>query len=112
MNVTGLVPKTDNFVRFHLSKVGRVPAVSGAYALTTFDGAILYIGLSTNIQRRVTEHLVQVDKTLPTIDGRATWFYWVSCEEPEQLERCWLNQFVTAHARLPIFNKVASPVSI
>ena len=112
MNISSLVPKTEQRLQFSLSYWKFVPKLAGCYALTTFDGTILYVGLSDDLHRRFSEHRDSDTKRLPTQSGLAFWFYYLLCEPKElnRIERTWLNEHVTQHGILPPLNKINSPV--
>lgn len=112
MNIRELTPASSLRVLFHLSKHKFVPHESGCYVLTTFEGEILYIGLSQNLNRRFGEHRDTKEKCSPTQQGLAFWFYYLpyAANELARLERTWLNDHVSRHGNLPILNKVNSPV--
>ena len=112
MNVHSLLPITEHRLQFSFSFWKFVPKRPGCYALTTFEGNVLYVGLSDNLHRRFSEHRDSNEKRLPTRDGLAFWFYYLLCEpkELERVERTWLNEHVTEHGILPVLNKVNSPV--
>jgi len=98
-------------VPFKLESFKYVPLVAGCYILTTFDDDILYIGLSENLYVRFQQHLNNPQKTIPTKEGKAVWFYFAIYDSMNlpKLERTWLNQFNNLHGKLPILNKVSSP---
>ena len=56
MNVTELSPRPVHRTLFKLSSFRTVPKTAGCYILTTFDGAILYIGLSVNLNSKRKIH--------------------------------------------------------
>ncbi len=113
MKVEKLIPIPKDNVLFKLSSFKSVPKETGCYVLTTFDNDILYIGLSENLNDRFKQHLDNPEKTNPTKEGKAIWFYFTTYDPKNlpKLERTWINQFVALHGRLPILNKVNSPVS-
>lgn len=113
MKVEELFPLPKDKVFFKLSSFKSVPKETGCYVLTTFDNDILYIGLSENLNGRFKQHLDNPEKTNPTEEGKVIWFYFTTYDPKNlpKLERTWINQFVTLHGRLPILNKVNSPVS-
>jgi len=113
MNIQELSPFPMNKVRFNLGSFKIVPRQSGCYALTTFDDNILYIGLAVNLNSRFIQHLDNPEKTKPTIEGKAIWFYYLEYTETNlpKLERSWLNQFSAKHGTRPILNKVDSPIN-
>jgi hypothetical protein len=112
MKIEELKPFPKDKVHFNLSSFKSVPKDCGCYVLTTFDNMILYIGLSDNLYKRFLQHLDNPEKTNPTNEGKAIWFYYMiyNPKNLEQLERTWLNSFTTQHGRRPILNKVDSPV--
>ena len=112
MKISELTPLPVDKVQFKLSSFKSVPQYNGCYLLTTFDHDILYIGLAINLNNRFKQHLENPEKTNPTIEGRAIWFYYLTYDVKNlpKLERTWLNQFASVHGRLPILNKVNSPI--
>jgi excinuclease UvrABC nuclease subunit len=113
MKIEALVPLPETKVPFRLSSFKSVPKDAGCYVLTTFTNDILYIGLSDNLYNRFKQHLDNTEKTAPTSEGKAIWFYFNihSSFNLPLLERTWLNQFSDKHGRRPILNKVDSPIS-
>lgn len=113
MKIDELTPKPTDKVQFKLASFKVVPQENGCYVLTTFDNEILYIGLATNLNNRFKQHLDNPEKTNPTLEGKAIWFHFTTFDPKNlpKLERTWLNQFSNKHGRLPILNKVNSPVS-
>lgn len=113
MTIEELTPLPTDKVQFKLSSFKSVPQENGCYVLTTFDNIILYIGLAKNLNVRFKQHLDNPEKTNPTKDGKAIWFYHTTFDPKNlpKLERTWLNQYSNMHGRLPILNKVNSPVS-
>lgn len=112
MRIEELIPLPIDKIIFALASYKSVPKDFGCYVLTTFDNHILYIGLSENLNDRFKMHLANPEKTNPTIEGKAIWFYF-SAYNPgnlPKLERTWLNQFVAIHGHLPILNKINSPI--
>lgn len=113
MRIHELDPLPKDRVHFRLSSFKSVPKEKGCYVITTFETAILYIGLSDNLFKRFQEHLANSEKTSPTKEGKAIWFYFITYDPKNlpKLERTWLNHFVAIHGHLPILNKVNSPIS-
>lgn len=113
MKAENLVPQPLEKVQFRLSSYKLVPIKAGCYCITTFDNNILYIGLSENIHERLYQHLKNPDKVKPSEEGKAIWFYFMRYDKRnlQKLERTWLNQYVSIHGRLPILNKVNSPIT-
>src|SRR6516164_6799218 len=91
MNIDGLNPCPDCREPFKRNKERFIPGVSGCYVLTTFDGSVLYIGLTDNLRRRMNEHLDGPQKTGTTTIGRAIFFHWLETPDPHTVERTWLN---------------------
>jgi len=79
--------------------------------LTTFERDVLYIGLTVNLRRRLSEHLDSEAKTGLTAQGRAVLFHWVEAREINKIERTWLNIHLLNEGCLPILNSVYSPTS-
>lgn len=113
MKVDELIPIPEVKVQFKLSSFKFVPKGRGCYVLTTFDNDILYIGLSDSLFDRFQQHLANPEKINPTKEGKAIWFYYTIYDPKNlpKLERTWINQFVAIHSRLPILNKLNSPIS-
>jgi hypothetical protein len=112
MKVKELIPLPKDKVHFRRSSFKSVPKAPGCYVLATFDNDILYIGLSDNFFSRFQQHLDNSDKTKPTEEGKAIWFYFKIYDPKNlpKLERTWLNQFTSKHGRRPILNKKDSPI--
>lgn len=112
MNVDSLTPKTTARLQFNLRDWKFVPKLAGCYTLTTFEGEILYLGLSENLHRRFSEHRDSDAKRLPTQQGLAFWFCYLLCESKNlyRIERTWLNEHMTEHGVLPLLNKINSPI--
>ena len=112
MNVRDLKPAPTNVEPFRRDCVKHVPAKSGCYVLTTALGHILYVGLATNLRGRFEQHLDNPEKTRPTPEGRALSFHWLETKILEGTERGWLNSHELVEGRIPVLNKVHSPVSL
>ena len=112
MRIEQLSPKPDNKVQFKLSFYKNVPKISGCYVLSTFENDILYIGFSDNLNNRFQQHLDNSEKTRPTLNGKAVWFYYIEYDITNlpKLERTWINQFEAIQGELPILNKIHSPI--
>jgi hypothetical protein len=112
MKIDGLIPPPESKVLFKRASDKSIPQDSGCYIITNFENSILYIGLASNLKNRFKQHLDNPEKTNPTIDGKAIWFYFKKYEIKNlpKLERSWLNQFNDVNGRRPILNKVDSPV--
>lgn len=112
MKVDDLVPAPTSRENFRRNRQIFIPTSSGCYALTTFQGEVLYVGLTKSLRRRQGEHLDDPSKTAVTEKGRATFFYWYECENVEQVERTWQNMCLIQDGRLPILNSLSSPVAV
>jgi predicted GIY-YIG superfamily endonuclease len=112
MKIDELSPMPPYKVQFKLAFYKAVPPENGCYVLTTFENDIIYIGLAENLNKRFRQHLDNPEKTNPTVEGKVIWFYFKTFDSKNlpKLERTWLNQFSNKHVRLPILNKVNSPV--
>lgn len=96
---------------FRRDRVRLIPNESGCYALTTVNGHILYLGLATSLAQRFEQHLDTPLKVAPTSEGRATLFFWFLTSSLEATERGWFNAHRVTEGKLPVLNKVDSPVS-
>ena len=110
MNVSELSPCPKERLVFTRDKRKFVPSNSGCYALVTLDGNVLYVGKSENLNRRFGEHLDNPQKTKPTDDGRAFFFYWWSCTNTSRIESTWQNECLITDGKLPILNVLISAV--
>ncbi|WP_409314198.1 GIY-YIG nuclease family protein [Sphingomonas sp. BK345] len=88
-----------------------MPDKAGCYVLTTFDGTVLYVGLSVSLRRRMGEHLDSPSKVALTAVGKAVWFYWLVTPETNKVERTWLNMHLVSEGKLPVLNNLYSPTS-
>ena len=112
MNICELLPQPTAQQPFRRSRVRFVPESSGCYVLTNFSGLVLYVGLTGNLRRRMNEHLDNPEKTAETSGGRAVVFHWIESREMNKIERTWLNIHIDREGKLPILNRVYSPVSV
>lgn len=111
MNIDQLIPQPYEKETFQRNRCRYVPDASGCYVLTTFLKQVLYIGLTTNLRRRMNEHLDNPGKTVNTTEGRAIFFYWIESKEMNKIERTWLNINIQNEGVLPKLNSIYSPVS-
>lgn len=113
MKLEELIPLPEDKVHFNLASFKFVPKERGCYVLTTFEMDILYIGFSGNLNDRFKQHIDDPEKTSTTKEGKSVWFYFKTYDikDLNNLERTWLHQFAAMHGRLPILNKVKSPIS-
>ena len=111
MNFKQLNPQPKSRERFHRSRQRFVPRKAGCYALVSFQGTVLYVGLARNLKRRFGDHLDDPKKTSNTADGRAFFFLWHECIALERIERTWQNECETVDGKLPVLNRIRSPIS-
>jgi len=112
MNICELMPQPQSLETFRRSRSRFVPEASGCYVLTTFAKVVLYIGLATNLRRRMNDHLDSPEKTRETVKGRAVQFYWLETPDINKVERTWMNIHIQHEGELPLLNRVYSPVSV
>ena len=112
MNVQLLKPCPQHRENFRRDRQKFIPETAGCYVLASFQDIVLYVGLTKDLRRRFGNHLDDPKKTSMTENGRASFFYWLECDELEKVERTWQNECEMADGILPILNRVASPVSI
>ena len=110
MNVRSLTPRPKDRENFRRDRQKFLPASGGCYVLVSYEDIVLYVGLTANLRRRFGEHLDDPRKTSKTANGRAVFFYWLTCDELEKIERTWQNECETADGVLPILNRLASPI--
>lgn len=112
MKVQQLEPKISRRVQFSFKDRKLVPRTAGCYALTNFEGDVLYVGLSDDLYRRFAQHRDTDEKRTATAHGKAFWFYYLTCSSKDinRIERAWLNQHISVHGTFPILNKVSSPI--
>ena len=101
MNIGELNPEATYCQPFNRNKERFVPEVAGCYVLTTFEGMILYVGLTDNLRRRLNEHLDSAQKTGLTKFGRAALFHWLETADTYRVERTWLNTHSYTEGALP-----------
>lgn len=112
MNVTELLPLPIQREPFRRNRERFVPLISGCYVLSNYEGVVLYIGLATDLCRRMNDHLDSPEKTKLTELGRAVWFYWIEVDDILKVERTWHNIHIQHEGKLPVFNRTFSPVSV
>jgi len=113
MNVDRLRPLPNHKTRFAWSHHVTVPERTGCYALATYEGNVLYVGLATtSIRDRVGVHLDTREKRIPSSRGAAYWLYYILCEPAEvgPVERGWMNQAILEDGDKPALNKIYSPL--
>jgi len=111
MNVDKLVPLPVKFETFKRDRLRFVPDVPGCYALTTFGGTVLYIGLTNNLRKRINAHQDTPAKTGETKYGRAVIVFWMESADVNKVERTWMNIHLQHEGALPILNSIYSPTS-
>lgn len=109
MKVDQLTPAVERCELFALRASKFVPSTSGCYVLTAADGTVLYVGLTTDLNRRIRQHLDTPEKVRPTVQGRAVRLHWLETLDINRVERTWLNIHVHQEGRYPVLNKVYSP---
>jgi hypothetical protein len=113
MLVGRLTPCPKHHTQFAWSHHVTAPGQPGCYALVTYSGVVLYVGLaSSSIADRMAVHLDTEEKRKGTRDGVPFWFYYLECPacEVNALERGWMNQSILDDGDIPPLNKVYSPV--
>lgn len=113
VRVEELVPVADHRTQFAWSHHVLVPSQPGCYALVTYSGCVLYVGLaSSSIRDRMGIHLDTEEKRKGRDLGVPFWFYYFLClsEEVNRVERGWMNQAILADGDTPALNKVYSPL--
>src|SRR5258706_403184 len=99
MNVDELLPTISSRIQFSLRYRKSAPNTPGCYVLTTFDGNVLYVGLTNNLYRRFSQHRDVKEKCEPTPQGIAFWFYYLSAAEKEIHRITWMVKSVPSGAR-------------
>lgn len=113
MRADQLSPKTNQRTRFAWSHHITVPDQPGCYALVTFAGDVLYVGLATaSIRSRMGNHLDTEEKRKGTPLGVPFWFDYLIADSAKvtAIERGWINQAILADGEMPALNKVHSPL--
>lgn len=113
MKTDALLPRVEQRVRFTLRERRGVPSTAGCYVLASASDDVLYVGLASNLQRRLCQHREDEAKRQAVTGLVAAWFYFYLCEERslKRVERGWMNQYEAEHAALPPLNRVHSPIS-
>jgi hypothetical protein len=113
MQVNRLSPLPDQKAPFAWSYHVTVPNDPGCYALVTFGGAVLYVGLATgSVRNRMAGHLDDAAKRKGADVGVPFWFYYIlrSANEVPAIERGWMNQAVLNDGEMPPLNRIYSPI--
>ena len=108
MRVAELNANFADRVPFRHSESFRVPERAGCYVLSSIYGAVLYVGQSVNLHRRIEQHLADDRMTSLTPLGLASWFCWQLVDDSElrPLETQLLFRFKAAEGELPPLNRV------
>lgn len=111
MNISELTPAPPSRVQFSLASTRHLPSVAGCYALTNFEGEVIYVGLTVNLLQRFKQHRDTPEKCAVTALGSVFWFYFLTAEKAQvnSIERGWLNQYSAICGALPLLNKIESP---
>jgi hypothetical protein len=113
MKVDQLRPVPDQRTQFAWSHHVTVPENPGCYALVTYGGKVLYVGLATDsIRDRMGSHLNTPEKCKSGALGVPYWFYYRLCSSSEvaPVERGWMNQSFMEDGAMPLLNKIYSPM--
>ena len=113
MKVDRLCPAPDQRAKFAWSHQAIVPEHPGCYALVTYSGDVLYVGLAEkSIRKRMGSHLDTPTKQKGGPLGVPFWFYYVlrSDLEVHAVERGWMNQAILEDGNMPHLNQIYSPL--
>ncbi len=113
MKVKQLSPAPDQQTKFAWSHHIAVSDEPGCYALVTFSGDVLYVGLATtSIRSRMWSHLDTEAKRKGTDLGVPFWFYYIvrPSSEVNAIERGWMNQATLEDGQRPPLNRIDSPL--
>ena len=113
MKIDRLSPLPDNKTQFAWSHHATLPEQSGCYALATYAGDVLYVGLATtSVRARIGAHLDSPLKRQGAVSGVPFWVYYIlrSPLEVGPVERGWMNQSILEDGEMPPLNRVYSPI--
>ncbi|GAB9091197.1 hypothetical protein BDS110ZK4_26870 [Bradyrhizobium diazoefficiens] len=113
MRADQLSPKPSQRTRFAWSHHVTVPDKPGCYALVTYNGDVIYVGLATgSIRSRMGSHLDTEAKRKGTHLGVPFWFDYLVGDSAKvaAIERGWMNQAILADGEMPSLNKIYSPL--
>ena len=113
MRAERLTPRPNQRTRFAWSHHVTVPDQPGCYALVTFGGDVLYVGLATvSIRNRMSDHLDTQAKRKGTRLGVPFWFDYLISDSAKvaAIERGWMNQAMLIDGEMPQLNKLYSPL--
>jgi hypothetical protein len=113
MKVERLKPQAEHRTKFAWSHYVALPTAPGCYALVTYGGDVLYVGLATtSIRNRVEAHLDSALKRQGTEIGVPFWVDYVVRPRAEvnRIERGWMNVAILEDGDIPPLNRVYSPL--
>lgn len=113
MKIELLSPVTDQRTKFAWSHQVTVPDEPGCYALVTFSGDVLYVGLATkSVRSRMGSHLDTEAKRKGTDLGVPFWFHYVlrPANEVGAIEKGWINKAILEDGEKPPLNRIDSPL--
>ena len=113
MKLEHLCPFPDKKTEFAWSHHVTVHEQPGCYALVTYSGDVLYVGLATSsIRNRMGAHLDAPSKRIGTQLGVPFWFYYIlqTATDVGPIERGWMNQAILEDGEIPPLNKIYSPL--
>jgi hypothetical protein len=113
MKVERLSPIADQQTQFAWSHCTQAPDKPGCYALATYGGDVLYVGLATkSIRNRMRAHLDSPSKRRGEDLGVPFWLFYTvrPAKEVGPIERGWMNQAILEDGDLPPMNRIYSPL--
>ena len=113
MKVDRLFPSPDQRTQFAWSHRVTVPDKPGCYALVTYNGDVLYVGLATgSIRSRMGSHLDTPAKRAGGPLGVPFWFDYLllTGTDVAAIERGWMNQAILEDGEMPPLNRIYSPL--
>ena len=113
MKVERLVPTPDQKTQFAWSHHVAVPNQPGCYALVTYHGDVLYVGLAArSIQNRMGAHLDTPVKRQGGPLGVPFWFFYLvrPALDVGSVEKGWMNQAILEDGEIPPLNRIYSPL--
>lgn len=113
MKVEQLVPLPEHQTRFAISHLAMVPDQPGCYALTTYSGDVLYVGLATkSVRSRIGAHLEVPEKRKGSSTGVPFWVHYILrlATQVGPIERGWMNEAILRDGQMPPLNRVYSPL--
>lgn len=113
MKVDRLTPAPEQHTKFAWSHHVTVPDLPGCYALVTYSGDVLYVGLATSsMKSRMGSHLDSPGKRNGGPQGEPFWFYYLqrAATEVGSIEKGWMNQAILEDGEMPCLNRVYSPL--